>query len=236
MSGRKYCLVCSPFGSRNTRQLDGSVDGRSAANSSRAHPKEVIQEANRLYQSGLSRELVAKQMSLSESTLSNWMIEGKITKRTHAESMKLACELGRMKGAAVWNEEHRETARQKMLARIAADPSCHPNRLCAGRMSYPERLVFDLLTTEGILFERAKRVCGFYPDFIIGKIIIEVDGARWHSPERDVPRDKILTDAGYTVHRFPAKLVTKDPRVVLGCLAPSLRPHSIDVTRMPVCR
>ncbi len=217
LSGRKYCLDCSPFGRHNTKKLDGSKRSISW----HGHSPETINRANLLYQSGLSRELVAKEMGISESTINNWMISGKIIKRTHAEAMKLARAKGRLKGSIGWTKEQKEKARQSALIRIEKDPSSHPNRRCAGIiMSYPERLVFNVLTEAKIRFEHNPRVCGYYPDFLIDRAIIEVDGERWHIPEKDAKRDSVLTLAGYKVHRFPAKQILKDPKIVLTVFSP----------------
>ena len=216
---RKYCLACSPFGSHNTRRLDGSLTKRHELDE--GYDEKAMSRANELYQSGLSLKLVAKTMGISALTVLKWSKMKKIKTRTLKEARGVAIAAGRLTDPSQWSEERREIARQQTKARYELDPSRHPNRLLANnrsKMSRPERLVFDLLTAEGIPFEHGKSLCGFYPDFIIGKTLIEVDGARWHTPERDVPRDKVLTDAGYTVHRFPAKLVMKDPRVVLSCL------------------
>lgn len=53
-------------------------------------------------------------------------------------------------------------------------------------------------------------------DFLVDKrLVVEVDGAQWHSsPEavaRDKKRDQDLSAEGYTILRIPAKLVFNDP-------------------------
>lgn len=182
----------------------------------RKYPQEIVEEASRLYASGFSREMVAKEMKLPESTVNNWMKSGRIVKRSHIDGVKLACQNGRFKGAAVWTATQRQQASKAALERIARDPSSHPNRRCAGiKMSYPERLVFDVLTNARIVFEHNPRVLRFYPDFVLGKTIIEIDGERWHNPEKDAKRDALLMEAGYRVLRFPAKQILKNPRLVL---------------------
>ena len=85
------------------------------------------------------------------------------------------------------------------------NPEAHPNRRLAGnrsKMSYPERLVFDALTQAGVDFQHNKKLDKFFPDFVIGKQIIEVDGAKWHDSDYDARRDARLVELGYAVERF----------------------------------
>jgi len=107
----------------------------------------------------------------------------------------------------VKTDEYRaeKSAWRKELHRT--NPETHPNRRLAGNrssMSYPERLVYDYLKEKNIQFEHQKRIEGFYPDFALGKLLLEVDGKRWHDAERDARRDGILSNAGYRVVRFEA--------------------------------
>jgi very-short-patch-repair endonuclease len=70
-------------------------------------------------------------------------------------------------------------------------------------MTYPEQLIFDLLTNSNIAFEHQKKVNKYYPDFTIGNIIIEVDGDWFHrDKEKEEKRDVILIAEGYEVHHF----------------------------------
>lgn len=84
-------------------------------------------------------------------------------------------------------------------------PEMHPNRKLAGnrnKMSYPEKVAFDFLTKNNIEFDHQKQVDKFFPDFVVGNIIIEIDGARWHNEEKDLVRDSILVSHGYKVFRI----------------------------------
>lgn len=82
-------------------------------------------------------------------------------------------------------------------------------------MTYPEKLVFNTLSEAKINFQYNPRICGYYPDFLVEKMIIEVDGERWHNAERDSKRDAVLREAGYTIVRYPAKQIIKDCKIVL---------------------
>ena len=88
------------------------------------------------------------------------------------------------------------------------NPEAHPNRRLAGnrsKMSYPEQVAFDYLTRTGVQFEHQKCVLKYFPDFVLGGVIIEIDGSYWHDKEKDALRDQELKDAGYIVHRINSK-------------------------------
>lgn len=105
----------------------------------------------------------------------------------------------------IWTDEMRK-AKSEWRKKLHEDhPETHPNRRLAGNrssMSYPEKVAFDFLTELGVEFEHQKRIEGFYPDFVIGNLIIEIDGERWHDAEKDAIRDKKLNDAGFSVVRI----------------------------------
>lgn len=91
-------------------------------------------------------------------------------------------------------------------------PELHPNRLLAGnrnKMTYPEKVAFEFLERNGVVFEHQKQIGKFFVDFCIGSTIIEIDGEQWHSSdeqkERDKKRDAVLAEAGYVVHRIWSK-------------------------------
>ena len=81
---------------------------------------------------------------------------------------------------------------------------------------------FDLIPRKGCLvggglvLRLQVPVMNYRLDFLVdGNLIVEVDGARWHSsPEavaRDADRDEALTAKGYDVLRIPAKLALYEP-------------------------
>lgn len=76
---------------------------------------------------------------------------------------------------------------------------------------------FDLQPDKGRLFghgltlQMQVSVANYRLDFLVDKgLVIEVDGARWHSSpeaiERDTERDKVLSSRGFEVLRIPAKI------------------------------
>lgn len=105
----------------------------------------------------------------------------------------------------VWTDEMRKAKSEWRKKLHEEHPETHPNRKLAGNrssMSYPEKVAYDHLQSLGVVFEHQKQVAGFYPDFVIGNIIIEIDGARWHNDEKDLIRDKKLRSLGYIVFRI----------------------------------
>lgn len=108
----------------------------------------------------------------------------------------------------IWTDEMRK-AKSEWRKQLHLDhPESHPNRKLAGnrnKMSYPEKVAFDYLTQLGIVFEHQKQVGKYFPDFVIGSSIIEIDGARWHDTIKDQVRDTELEALGYAVHRIDSK-------------------------------
>ena len=108
----------------------------------------------------------------------------------------------------VWTEKMRKEKSEWRKRLHEEHPEMHPNRKLAGNrsaMSYPEKVAYEYLQYLGVDFSHQKRIEGYYPDFVIGKIIIEIDGERWHNAEKDAIRDKKLNEAGYFVYRIRAK-------------------------------
>lgn len=108
----------------------------------------------------------------------------------------------------IWTEEMRKE-KSKWRKKLHKDfPETHPNRRLANnksKMTYPEKVAAEWLNKNNIKYEHNKKIDNFYPDFIIDKIIIEIDGEHWHDKEKDSIRDSILNNLGYTVYRIGAK-------------------------------
>lgn len=108
----------------------------------------------------------------------------------------------------IWTDEMRK-AKSEWRKQLHIDhPETHPNRRLAGNrksMSYPEKIAFDYLTQQGIEFEHNKKVGKYYPDFILGNLIIEIDGEHWHDKENDAIRDEELNKLGFNVIRISTK-------------------------------
>lgn len=108
----------------------------------------------------------------------------------------------------VWTDAMRQ-AKSAWRKQLHIDhPEMHPNRRLAGnrnKMTYPEKVAYEFLVKSGVKFEHQKQIGRFFPDFVIGNVIIEIDGARWHNTESDQKRDAILSDMGYKVYRINSK-------------------------------
>ena len=89
----------------------------------------------------------------------------------------------RQKGVVFARQKGYETAQYNLIANIDA----------------------DWLDKNNIVYEHNKKIDKFYPDFIIGKVIIEIDGEHSHNKEKDNSRDAILSSLGYSVYRISAK-------------------------------
>lgn len=105
----------------------------------------------------------------------------------------------------IWTEEMRRS-KSEWRKKLHRDfPETHPNRRLAGnrkKMSYPEKVAYDYLMLKGVDFQHQKQVLKYYPDFVIGDIIVEIDGVHWHNEESDRIRDCDLIEVGYKVFRI----------------------------------
>jgi len=109
-----------------------------------------------------------------------------------------------------WTEERRKEKSEWRIQLHKDDPETHPNRKLAGnrnKMSYPEKVAFDYLTSNNLEFEHQKQVLNFNVDFCIGNKIIEIDGERWHpiGNVKDAERDVKIREQGYEVYRIRSK-------------------------------
>jgi very-short-patch-repair endonuclease len=107
-----------------------------------------------------------------------------------------------------WTEEKRKEQSIRKKELYNQFPEKHPNRTISKfKMSYPEKIAYDWLVENNIDFEHQKRVLSYYPDFIIGNIIIEIDGEQWHpiGNERDKIRDEKLIKRGYSIYRIRSR-------------------------------
>ena len=123
--------------------------------------------------------------------------------KQNAEAVSLA--LVGKPSKTIWTDDMRK-AKSEWRKQLHKDfPETHPNRRLAGnrkKMSYPEQVAYDCLTRYNIVFEHNKKIDKYYPDFVIGNLVIEIDGAQWHDIEKDKARDEIISSYGYQVVRI----------------------------------
>lgn len=170
-------------------------------NSHRNHERLCPKNFSRVYTSGmldktshkkgLTKE-TSEEIARQSKTIKDNYVSGKTKKPT----------------GGMWTEEMRKRQSDWKIQLHIDHPELHPNRLLAGnrtKMSYPERVAYDFLESANIKFSHNLGIDKFFPDFVIGKIIIEIDGANWHNKEKDRIRDNKLRELGFTVFRIDSK-------------------------------
>ena len=79
--------------------------------------------------------------------------------------------------------------------------------------SKPERVVADYLIKNHISFKFREVIEGREVDFIIGRVIIEVDGVH-HRQSRDQSKNEMLARLGYVPLHFSAKEIKNNAQQV----------------------
>lgn len=139
--------------------------------------------------------------------------------RVLSHSIKVSNTLKGKPSKVIWTEEMRKAKSEWRIKLHKEHPESHPNRKLAGnrkKMSYPEQVAYDWLVKNGVKFEHNKKIGNFYPDFVIGNIIIEIDGERWHSAEKDQKKDKFFNSMGFIVYRIKARQKIEEELSLLG--------------------
>ncbi len=136
-----------------------------------------------------------------------------LTKETSLSVKKIANSLSVLKKGCP-GRKHDEATRDLLSCitkkRYEEFPETHPNRRLAGnrnKFTYPEKVAANWFDSQGISFKHNMKVDRFYPDFVVGSLIIEIDGEEFHKnrKEYDDNRDFILKSYGYKVIRIDAK-------------------------------
>ena len=128
--------------------------------------------------------------------------------RVALNGKKVSSSLKGKPSKTIWTHEMRQAKSEWRKQLHKDNPDTHPNRRLAGnrnKMSYPEKVAFDFLTLHNVEFEHQKYVLKYFPDFVIGNIIIEIDGEHWHNEKKDRIRDAELAEQGFTVYRIKSK-------------------------------
>lgn len=106
-----------------------------------------------------------------------------------------------------WTEERKKKVSDQKKKLFEENPEKHPNRILSKnriQMSYPEKVAFDWLLINQIDFIHQAKIQNYFADFLVGKIVIEIDGERWHpiGNERDKIRDEQIQSLGFSVIRI----------------------------------
>lgn len=168
-------------------------------------------EIQQAYNSGLTWKEIENKFGCKHQTISAAVKRGDFVSRSKSDANKLAVKRGRTKHKECWTKELRQKISKQKKELYQNFPEKHPNRRCAGiKMSYPEKLVYDYLLSINLDFMHNPKIGKCYPDFVIGRLIIEVDGARWHKDkEKEEKRDEYLRSFDYEIVHIPAKNVIK---------------------------
>lgn len=80
-----------------------------------------------------------------------------------------------------------------------------------------EEIVWDICLCEGIVLYPQYPIDRYMVDFCnpIKKIILECDGAKFHSIEKDFDRDEYLVDNGYKVFRLSGSKIMRSHDLIL---------------------
>ena len=165
------------------------------ANSHRNHERTCPKNETRVYKNGMIGKTPWNK-GLDKS-------DERVAKNAEAVSKSMIGKTGR-----VWTQEEKDAKSAWRKQYHLDNPEAHPNRKLAGnrsKISYPEQVAYDWLSKNNVEFEHQKKVGSYYPDFVIGNMIVEIDGQYWHNEEKDKKRDSFLQQNGYTVVRISTK-------------------------------
>lgn len=85
--------------------------------------------------------------------------------------------------------------------------------------SVSELVLFDLLKAAGIRFVFQKAIGPYRVDFLIGSLVVELDGPHHQlKVERDKKRDAYLDRFGYKIMRIPTMILATTPGAVVEAI------------------
>ena len=164
-------------------------------NSHRNHERTCPKNEKRIYKNGMKGKTPwNKDLDKSDERVAK---NGKAISKSISGKKRRPWTQERKYAKSVWRKQYH-----------LDNPEAHPNRKLAGnrsKISYPEQVAYDWLSKNNIKFEHQKKVGSYYPDFVIGNIIVEIDGEYWHDEEKDKKRDSFLQQNGYKVVRISTK-------------------------------
>ena len=126
------------------------------------------------------------------------------------------------------NPVTRQKLREIMLKKINDNPDIMLNRILRrNHVTSLEKRVKKILNKHNIEYKFNKYVKTSisyrFPDFRIGKLIIECDGARFHTDkEKEIKRDRELIGVGYEILHFTEKKINKNIECVERCILKKL--------------
>lgn len=92
-----------------------------------------------------------------------------------------------------------------------------------GHDSMTEVVLYNKLRDAGVRFSFQRDIGKYRVDFLIGSLVVEVDGPCHNERlQDDAIRDGCLRKLGYTIMRIPASLVAVDPESVVRAIQKNL--------------
>lgn len=175
------------------------------------------------YNKGLTCRDINNKFHTNNNLLKIAKLNNLFIPRSLSESNILSVKLGKRDYSKARRLEFRKAQSKEKKLFYKKYPEKHPQRILSNnreKMSYPERLVYDYLKKEHIPFEHNAPILSYFVDFLIGDIIIEIDGERWHDKEYDKNRDyKITNFLNIKIIRIPAKIIINiGPHIILKFL------------------
>ena len=190
-----YCQYCSREG-KSGRSIKNHERFCDRNPNRKDHAFKKYNESEPRWNAGLTKET-------DDRVLKNSVNTSKSLKKKFASGVRLPAHTDEY-----WTPERRKEKSEWRKQLHIDHPEMHPNRKLAGnrnKMSYPEKVAYDYLVNSGVVFEHQKKVLRYFPDFIIGNVIIEIDGDNWHNEEEDRIRDVELSKESYIVYRIKAR-------------------------------
>ncbi len=150
-------------------------------------------------------------------------LKGRVITEAHRQALSVATKAAAQKyGTRKYTDAERQKRSEERKRYLAAHPESHPNRLCAGRKSYPQSRLLDALAC---IYDNVRDEVyygGYWIDILLeDKVAIEVDGEYFHKDRKDQDgiRDGVI-GGKYKVLRIPAKRVLYNlPEVISEIIA-----------------
>jgi very-short-patch-repair endonuclease len=161
-------------------------------------------EIQRYYDKGHSGRKCAVRFGLNNYQWQLAKQRSLIVTRNLAEAAKIS----------PWSDLRRKAVSDAMKDTFERHPDWHPNSRCARNKlfeSYPEKRARSFLEAAKIVFKQQVKIGRYWVDFLVGSVIIEIDGERWHGKDREPyakKRDEFLQSVGYAVIHIPASKVS----------------------------
>lgn len=177
----------------------------------------------------------SQQEQLEKSLDRNWSSICHKANRLKLKRNPIFMKIGNQKGRntmitnnPMHNAEIKEKARKKLILLYKNHPEKLLNaKLKRNNMTSIEKKIADLLDELKINYEWNKYVrtskTWRFPDFTIGKLILECDGEYWHKDKnKDLERQRELEEEGYTVLRFTDKEILNSLEQIKKCIQQEL--------------